>query len=268
MILSPDDAQLIYKLMWGMQFYVNQQTDSLKGVTSADSYASLPSEKKITVRDLLWKRPSLMDDYIQANPDAFSASELDVLRDWRKLFLKGTYYIFRHLKNGTIFIGDQDKVYSVSGLVTPLSEIVPSYALPQMVETVLLPFKGMIVYDGLFSGYNVIFGGGIRADLNHVYQVAKHKGRIITSLNPASMPAVSQARPRSSSLIPKLAELTSQLAAIKGDTSMQKAALALARASLDLVAAAAKEEDVSHHRRRIRKASTRLDNLLEFEEED
>jgi len=168
-----------------------------------------------------------MDDYIQENPDAFSASELDVLRDWRKLFLKGTYYIFRHLKNGTIFIGDQDKVYSVSGLVTPLDEIVLSYTLPQMVETVLPPFKGMIVYDGLFSGYIVIFGGNIRADLNRVSLVAKHKGRIITCLDPASMSAASQARPRSSSLIPKLAELTSRLAAVKGDTTTQNAALPL-----------------------------------------
>jgi hypothetical protein len=47
--------------MEGLPFYVNQQTASLKGVTSADSFARLLFEKKITVRDLLWKRPSLMD---------------------------------------------------------------------------------------------------------------------------------------------------------------------------------------------------------------
>jgi hypothetical protein len=160
------------------------------------------------------------------------------------------------------------EAYSVSGLVTPLDEIVPSHALPQMVETVLLPYKGMIVYDGLFSGYNVIFGGNIRSDLNRVYQVAKHKERIITSLDPDSKPAASHARPRSSRLIPNLVELTSQLAAVKGDTTIQNAALSLARASLDLVAAAANGEDIAQHRRKIRMASTRLDNLLEFEEEE
>jgi hypothetical protein len=266
MILSTDDAQLFYKLLWGVQFYVNQQVGTLKGVTSVDTYAHLSSEKKVKVRDLLWKRPALMDDYIQTNPDAFTASELDVLRNWRRQFLNGTYYIFRHLKKGTIFIGDQDKVYFVSGLVTPLDEIVPSYALPQMVQTVLLPFKGLIVYDGLFSGYNVSFGGNIRADLNRVYQVAKHKERIITSLDPDSKVAVPRIRPRSSSLIPKLEVLTSQLAAVKGDTATQNAALALARASLDLAAAAANREDMARHRRRVRKASTRLENLLDFEE--
>jgi len=268
MILSPDDAELFYKLMWGIQFYVNQQAGTFRNVTTVDAYARLASEKKLRVRDLLWKSPSLMDDYVQANPDGFSESRLEILRSWRTQFIKGTFYILRHLKKGTIFIGDDDKVYSVSGLVTPLDEIVPMYALPQMVETVLLPFKEMIVYDGLFSGYNVSFGGNIRAELNHVYQVAKHKERIITSLDPEPKMAPSQIRPPSSRMTPKLAELTSQLAAVKGETTVQNAALSLARASLDLAVATANGDDMTEHRQRIRKASTRLDKLLGFEEEE
>lgn len=216
----------------------------------------------------MWNRPALMDDYIQENPDAFSASELEILRDWRRQHLKGTFYILKHLKKGTIFIGDQDKVFFVSGLVTPLAEIVPGYVLPQLVETVLLPFKETIVYDGLFSGYNLIIGGNIRADLNRVYQVAKYKERIIARLALASNLTASPARLRPSSVDPKLADLTAQLAAIKGDTAMQKAALSLARASLELAVATANGEDMAQHRRRVRKASTRLDNLLEFEEEE
>jgi hypothetical protein len=198
MILSPTDAQLFYKLMWGVQFYCNQQTGALKDVTSTDAYVRLSSEKKIRVRDLLWKRPALMDDYIQANPDAFSESELEILRGWRRQFLKGTFYILRHLKKGTIFIGDQNKVYSVSGLVTPLDEIVPGYALPQLAETVLLPFKEVIVYDGLFSGYNLIIGGNIRADLKRVYQVAKPSRGIRprrTRRSPLPVPALTWQSP-------------------------------------------------------------------------
>ncbi len=34
-------------------------------------------------------------------------------------------------------------------------------------RTVLLPFKGRIVYDGLLAGYNVTFGGGIRRRLRN-----------------------------------------------------------------------------------------------------
>jgi hypothetical protein len=42
----------------------------------------------------------------------------------------------------------------------------------------------------------------------------------------------------------------------------------LARASLDLAVATANGEDMSQHRRKVRRASTRLQNLLEIEEEE
>jgi hypothetical protein len=268
MVLPPADVELYYKLMWGAQFYINQKTGTLKNVATADQYNHLSSEKKVKVRDLMWQRPSLIDDYIQANPDALSDEELEILRRWRSQFLKGTFYVFRHLKKGTIFIGDKDKVYSVTGLMTPLDELVPGYALPQVVMTVLLPFKGMIIYDGLFSGYNVIIGSHMRADLNHVYQVAKQKERIIFSLDTVSKPITKLAHPHASTWIPKVADLTSQLAAIKGDTAVQNAALSLARASLDLALAAGHEEHMDQHRRKIRRASTRLENLMEIDEEE
>ncbi len=268
MILHPQDAELFYKLMLGVQYYINQQTGTLKEVKSPGEFARLPTEKKAKVRERMWERPELMDDYIQANPDSFSEDELAILRSWRGHFLKGTFYIFRHLKKGTLFIGDKDKVYLVIGLMTPFEELVPDYALPQMAEAVLLPFKGSIIYDGLFSSYPVIIGRNIRANLNHLYQVAKQKERIITSFDPKSEPVVSPARPRTSNLEPKLAEIASQLAGIKGETGTQNAALALTRASLELAMAASKGEEMALQRRKVRKAATRLENILEIEEEE
>jgi hypothetical protein len=70
----------------------------------------------------------------------------------------------------------------VLGLIDGLEEVVPAYDLPRMVDAVLLPFKGWIIYDGLLQGYNISFGGGIRSDLNHTYMTAKQKDRIITTM--------------------------------------------------------------------------------------
>jgi len=36
----------------------------------------------------------------------------------------------------------------------------------------LLPFKGLIVYDGLMSSYNISFGPGIRRSLNENFKEA------------------------------------------------------------------------------------------------
>jgi hypothetical protein len=53
-----------------------------------------------------------------------------------------------------------------------------------MVDTVLLPFRGRIVYDGHLAGpgMRLHFGGGIRRMLEDAYRQAKARSGIITSL--------------------------------------------------------------------------------------
>jgi hypothetical protein len=73
---------------------------------------------------------------------------------------------------------------------------------------------------------------------------------------------------RNKELQPRLDQLVTDISSLKGDTNLQKAALNLARVSLDLTLAAAKSEDIQPHERKIRRAVTRLGNLLEIMEEE
>jgi hypothetical protein len=96
----------------------------------------------------------------------------------------GEFYVFRYLTNYTIFLssgGSPNKAYGILGLADPLEEIIGPY-LPRLVKAVLLPFKDRIIYDGLFSGYNISFGGGIKRMLNEEYKQAKEAFGIIMSL--------------------------------------------------------------------------------------
>lgn len=268
MILSPSDSELFYKLMWHLQYFVNAQKGIHKNIASVTDYSNLATEKKAKVREALWKNPEMFEAYVQENPHALSANELDILSRWRNRFVKGTFYIFRHLKKGSLFIGDKDKVYMVIGLKTELDEVIPTYALPHMVEAVLLPFKGMLIYDGLLPGYNIIIGGGIRSNLNYAYKVAKEKDRVITTLEPDLASPKPSSLKRNKELQPRLDQLVTDISSLKGDTNLQKAALNLARVSLDLTLATAKSEDIQPHERKIRRAVTRLGNLLEIMEEE
>jgi hypothetical protein len=54
--------------------------------------------------------------------------------------------------------------------------------LPVLTRTVLLPFKGVIVYDGLMNSYNNSCGPGIRRFLNERFKEAKARHGIVTSL--------------------------------------------------------------------------------------
>jgi hypothetical protein len=71
--------------------------------------------------------------------------------------------------------------------------LTPREYLPAYVNTVLLPFKGKITYDGLMQNHRVHFGSGIRGRLKETYLTAKQNGRIIESLD-----APAQTEPRAS----------------------------------------------------------------------
>jgi hypothetical protein len=269
MTLPPADGKLFFELMWKLQFYVNQERGIHKGISSPEEYASLPTEKKLKAREELWKDATLIEAYVRENPDALPAGELQITHKWKN-FIKGSFFIFRHLKKGSIFIGNDNQVYVVHGIQDPLEEVIPSYALPQMVEAVLLPFKGQIIYDGLLSGYSVHFGGGIRSDINHTYTVAKHKNRLISTLESDQPPAV-RVKPKKN-ILPQLKEISTTLGKLKGTGALQTSAFALARASLEASIGDAEgslsPDEIEALGRKIHKASARLLNLFHIMEEE
>lgn len=158
------------------------------------------------------------------------------------------------------------------GLIDGLEEVVPAYDLPRMVDVVLLPFKGWIIYDGLLQGYNISFGGGIRSDLNHTYMTAKQKDRIITTLEPDTSRTNPAIRKNFKTWLPQLEEIASSASKLKGETALQNAAFALLRASIKMAKCAETtpdDLDVLFTREcEVRKAMTRLSKMLEIELED
>lgn len=268
MTLLPSDGKLFFELMWKLQFYVNQKRGFHKNVHSIEEYASLDSKKKLAARNELWKDPDLIPAYVRENPDHLPGEELQIIERWTR-FIKGSFFIFRHLKKGSIFMKD-NLVYSVHGIQDPLDEVIPSYTLPQMVEAVLLPFKGQIVYDGVLMRYSAHFGGGIRSDLNNTYAIAKQKNRIIATLEPELAPQVI-VKP-GKNIAPKLGEISDLLATLKGNNALQNSALKLAQASIE--AALMDEQgnpaagDFRKQGNKVIKTSKRLLKLLDMVDEE
>src|SRR5712692_9616733 len=97
MTLSTEDAAQFFQLMWGLQFFVSQQRQLLPEVKSLEEYTTLPSERKIIVRDALWENSGLIDAYVEKNTDGLSAEALSIIRKW-KGFVAGRFTVFRYLK--------------------------------------------------------------------------------------------------------------------------------------------------------------------------
>jgi hypothetical protein len=235
MKLTKEEADLFFKLMWAVQFFIKQKLNLLPEVQDLESYIRCATEEKMQVRDALYNNIHLLKNFIEENPQNLTEKELGIVAGW-KHFIKGDFYMERFLKTYTVFIDDKNKVYGVLGLNQSFDELVHKSYLPLRITTVLLPFQGKIIYDGLFQSYNVFFGRGIANDLKEIYLAAKQKGKIITSLEPGKPAPAKTAPTVVKSWEPELRELTALASKLKGGSGqppLYGPAFSLIRASLE-----------------------------------
>src|SRR6516225_8478708 len=199
MLLTPQDVELFFKLHRALMFFVNQRLQVLPDdVASPDAFSSLSPQVRLKVRNAFLGHAELIQQFVEENPAHLTSDELDIVRSWRQL-VHGKFYVFRELKKYTVFLSTTSPAiaYGVLALSQPFEELIVPY-LPILTQTVLLPFKGMIVYDGLMSSYNISFGPGIRRSLNESFKEAKARHGIVTSLplsNEPVPPRVVKPRP-------------------------------------------------------------------------
>lgn len=197
--LAPDEVQLFFKLHWSLMIYVNDQLGIVPDISSPAMFSALSPEMRVQVRDALVKQPKLIDRFVDENLFGLTDEERSIVQSWQH-FVAGRFFIFRHLKHYTIFLDEQQEAaYGVLALSDPFEELIGA-SLPVLVETVLLPFRDKIVYDGLLKEFNISWGGGSKRSLNETYKSVKEKVGIVTSL-PAK-PAATSSRQRQKKVSP------------------------------------------------------------------
>jgi hypothetical protein len=237
MQLSIEDAALFFKLMPALQVFANRRLRIIKDLEDVEQYQKISNEQRIKLRNAFYKQPALIDDFVQENPFGFSPDELAIMSGWKN-FIAGDFYIERVLKKYAVFVGD-NKVFGVLALTQPFREVLGGIPLPIYIKTVLLPFKGKIIYDGLIEGYNIYFGGGISSSIENIYKAAKLQGKIIESLDPDWQPAEPKIVVRKNwrPLLDELSEKASKLRAGQGDSIAIGPAFSLIRASVEFAVA-------------------------------
>jgi hypothetical protein len=189
MLLTPQDVELFFKLHRALMFFVNQRLPVIPDdLASPDEFAALSPEARLKVRDAFLNHSDLLQSFVDENPADLPDDELDIIRSWQHL-VHGKFYVFRELKKYTVFLSTdkQPVAYGVLALSQPFEELVGPH-LPVLTQTVLLPFQGMIVYDGLLNTYRISFGRGIRRSLNENFKEAKARQGIVTSLPMSDKP--------------------------------------------------------------------------------
>ena len=183
MLISPEEAKLFFALYPSVIGFAAGRFGGIEGIRDVGTFKSAPNEAKTEARNHLLSNIQIIKDYIEENPDGFRERELGYMSDWY-LFKQGDFFVARNLKKYTVFLpaNDSTRAYGVLGLTDEIMDILPP-TLPLFINAVLLPWKGQIIWDGLFSIYNISFGGGIKRSIQGAYIQAKAAG-IITSLDP------------------------------------------------------------------------------------
>jgi hypothetical protein len=271
MKLSEKDAKLFFDLMWGLQYFVNQKNKIHSNVKSLKEYVGCSTEEKLEVRTALYSDIKIIDSYIQENPQKLSMESIDIISKW-KHFVRGNFHIERYLKRCAIFI-ENDDVYGVIGLHQGFDEIIHRSRLPLYVQTVLLPFKGKIIYDGIFQAHSIYFGGGIKHSLKESYMTAKQNNRIIESFDKnTGQKKETRKKPHKdwSSELKELAAISKGLRGKATDPALFSPAFSLVKASIEfaqLVASNANDQESLYKTlNKVRRAYNKSNTVLNRQE--
>ena len=182
MILSDNDAKYFYELWIPLLDYVNKKCKILPELYGMSSPAGLPIQKIASITNKLWEDASIIDEYISSS-DSLNQNDKVQIMMWKDYFLHDKFIVDRHLKDGSIFISLQtEKIYLVKGIYSSIREMLDAFPMPQVVMATLIPFKDVIIHDGIVMPYGITLGKNMSDQSKELYRFAKANDEIIRSI--------------------------------------------------------------------------------------
>lgn len=179
MKLSEEEYHKYLKIHPQLIYYVGKKKKLLPADTSFEQFMEYSAQDKMPIRNALYANIHLLEEYIKEQAAKLSEEDTNIIREF-KYFKRGRFYVVKLTKKYAHFLGDK-YVYGVYALGDPF-QLFFGNNLPIMVEAVLLPYKGKIIYDGLFSSYPINFGRGITSSIKNKHALSEGKYGIITEL--------------------------------------------------------------------------------------
>ena len=181
MTLSEKDGQLFYKLWLPLLDYVNEKCKVNKNVKDMATAKSLNPQEVKEIANVLWDDISLIDQYLIDQRTDISDEHKEIISSWKRR-VQGRFVMERHLKKGTIFVSEDDRVYQVQGIISSWEEMFFNAPMPLLMEATFIPFRDVIISDGLVMPYNIVIRKNMAKQFKDVYMSAKKSGTLIKSL--------------------------------------------------------------------------------------
>jgi hypothetical protein len=189
MLLPPMEAALFYRAWGALLTWVNEQRRVVPAFPGPVPGRPIDPSLANPVRKVLWADDALRERFLAEGPSDLGAAERDLIASWRHR-VSGEFFLFKHLQKHSIFMSED--AYAVLGIYTPFAEMFPF--VPMFVHAVLIPFRDVIITDGLLESppVQINFGPGARRMLQRQYSAAHAAGQVRRSLPaPTSGPGLS-----------------------------------------------------------------------------
>ena len=181
MKLSKEDGQLFYKLWLPLLDYVNEKCKVNQNVKNMANAKGLNPQEVKKIANVLWEDVSLIDQYLMEQGTDMAEEYKEIISSWKRR-VQGRFVMERHLKKGTIFVSEDGKVYQVQGIISSWEEMFLYAPMPLVIEATFIPFRDVIISDGLVIPYNILIGKNMAKQYKDTYIDAKKNGILIKSL--------------------------------------------------------------------------------------
>lgn len=147
---------------------------------------TMPVEKKMVpqiagkIAATLWADVSLIDGYLAEN-DRLTGEERELLRSWKRARTDNFIYE-RQLREGAVFINQAREVYIVKGTSLPFNVMFGGKPLPLALTATLLPFRDVVITDGIIRLMNISYGKYMKQEFRDIYNDAVKGKRLIRRL--------------------------------------------------------------------------------------
>ena len=178
MILTDEEAEQFYDLWISLLDFVNQKYKLIKELYGMTSPKGLPLKSVAFISSKLWEDKDIIDEFVLSGFKKMDEEEIAIVSSWKRA-IHGKFIVDRHLRKGSVLISvDNNEVYIVKGIYSSWKEILGGYPMPQIVEVTLMPFRDVILHDGIVASYGVCLGRNMSEQSKQTYFAVKSNGNL------------------------------------------------------------------------------------------
>lgn len=163
--LSKQDAKLFYKLYFALLDFTNQKYKINASLKIYQQQHIDPNELGDVVDQFWQNKDAIILEFCLANPLHLNQKELKLVNGFKK-GIRNFFILAKFELEYTAFM-TADSVYMVKGVNDNIDNIISYKQLPHPVRTSIVPFKDVLVYDGMLFGLDIDFGG---TDFNKIVE--------------------------------------------------------------------------------------------------